>query len=235
MPAPATFPVLRTRMVDKEGMPTREWTKQFQAWMTQVNTSLSQFGDILAAAKIQGRTEGIGTTVGQITSAGLLASADKIAADGASFARVTLNERTGGSRGYNALDANNRLANSFRANPVFNSAAPTSATVLSNTGASTAIAIAASTMQFGAGTVAYNSGSVDPGVYGAFFIYADDPTFAGGAVTYQFTTNPSVPVAADGRVYFGKILTAAGPPVTGGGNTGGTTPGGAGGRGYVLA
>jgi len=97
----------------------------------------------------------------------------------------------------------------------------------------TAITVAAQSQQFGDGSVSYNSGSVDPGGFGTFYIYADDPTFAGGAVTYQSSVTPVDQTANNGRVLFGKITTASGSAKTGGGNTGGTTSGGAGGRGFI--
>jgi hypothetical protein len=219
-------------MVDKEGMPTREWTKQFQAWMTQVNASLTEFGEILAATKIQGRTEGIGTTVSKVDSAGIVIAAgvdftraytnknlDNIP-DTASFEKTTPNEATGAGRAYTALDSNNRLAGAFRNNPVNVAGAFTGANPLTQVGVTTAIAIAANTIQFGDGQVSYNSGSVDPGVMGTNYVYADDPTFAGGAVTYQFTTSAATLNAANGRVSFGVITTVGGGGGAGGGGGG---------------
>ncbi len=44
-----------------------------------------------------------------LSDIGNLLTADRIDADGATFARVTLNERTGGTRGFSALDALNKL------------------------------------------------------------------------------------------------------------------------------
>lgn len=81
---------------------------------------------------------------------------------------------------------------------------------LSQDGTTTNILVASSTFQFGFGTVVYNSGSVDPGAYGNHYVYADDPTYAGGAVTYLATNSLPVLTAADGRITFGKILTVAG-------------------------
>lgn len=190
-------------------------------------TGLAPTGDILAATKVVGRTEGLGTTTGNLDATGKLTSTDAIAADG------TGSPLTGGKRGFAALDTNNRLVGSFRANAVNVSSTPTAATALSNDGVLTVIPVAATTAQFGDGSVSYNSGSVDPGVFGTFYVFADDPTFSGGAVTYQFSTTPVTQTAANGRVLFGKIITVLGTPKTGGGNTGGTTPGGGGGRGFI--
>jgi hypothetical protein len=215
-------------ITDKAGMISRG----LLAWLTKAVTPATQViqqdGSIHPDAPIGARTDGIGTTVQNLNATGQLASTDHIAADGAG------SPLTGGMRAAIALNSDNRLANSFRANAVNLANVPTSATVLSNNGVSTAIPVAASTNQFGTAAVSYNSGTVDPGVFGTFYVYADDPKFAGGAVNYQFTANPAVLVAADGRINFGKITTVGGSAKTGGGNTGGTTPGGTGGRGVNL-
>lgn len=196
--------------------------------LTRVDKVLTDKGEVQSKANVTGRSEQLSTTLQNVNATGKLTSTDAIAADG------TGSPLTGGKRGFVALDTNNRLANSFRANAVNLACVPTSATVLSNDGVSHSIVIASSTIQFGTSQVSYNAGSVDPGAFGTFYIYADDPTFAGGAVTYQSTTDPTVLVAADGRINFGKITTVGGSAKTGGGNTGGTTTGGTGGRGVNL-
>lgn len=206
--------------------PRGAFVKLIQDLTERADKTATNLGEIQSVAPVKGRTEGLGTTVTNLNTAGKLTSTDAIAADG------TGSPLTGGKRGFVALDTNNRLANSFRANPVNVSNTPTSSTVLSNAGgAATLITIAASTAQFGNGTISYNGGSVDPGVQGTFFVFADDPTFAGGAVIYQFSTSAPNQTAADGRQNFGKITTSAAAS-TGGGSSGGTTPGGGGGRGF---
>lgn len=212
--------------MDKHGYIRPDFIRYLQQLEQKTGPTLTQRGELESTAPIRGRTEGIGTTAQQLNNTGQLLDTDQIAADG------TGSPLTGGRRGFLALDSNNRLANSFRANAVNVSEAPLAASDLSNDGAVTSIPIAANTKQFAAGQVSYNSGSVDPGAFGTFFIYADDPTFAGGAVTYVFTSNEEDQTAAEGRVLFGKITTTNGTPQTGGGNTGGSTPGGQGGKGY---
>jgi hypothetical protein len=199
----------------------------FRDTFTRIDKALTNLGQLQSQVPITGRPEPIGTTVSKVNSSGNLLSTDNIAADG------TGSPLTGGKRGFVALDTNNRLAGSFRANAVNIAGTPTSSTGLSNDGISTAITVTATAQQFGDGTVNYNSGSVDPGVFGGpFYIFADDPTFAGGAVTYQFSTTPQNQTSTNGRVQFGSITTVNGSAKTGGGSTGGTG-GRAGGRGYV--
>lgn len=131
------------------------------------------------------------------------------------------------------FNSNSQLASSFHNNPVNVAFTPTSTTNLSNNGSTTVISVSAGTNQFAPAGVVYNSGSVDPGSFGTWYIFADDPQFLGGAVTYQFSNTPPSQTAADGRLPFGKIITVSGTAKTGGGYTGGTTPGGGGGRGYI--
>lgn len=140
-------------------------------------------------------------------------------ADGVSFVRTTPNQRDGGGRGFAALDANNRLAGTFRNNQVNVTSVWSLAPTISQSGATTTILIAASTAQYGDGTVTYTSGSVNPGSVGTYYIYADDPTFAGGAVTYQVSPSKPTLTAGNGRVVFGQITTVSG----GGGSGGGTS------------
>jgi hypothetical protein len=111
----------------------------------------------------------------------------------------------------------------FDLTPLNTSGTFTGASPLSQVGVTTAINIAASTMQFGDGQISFNSGSVNPGSMGTWYIYADDPTYSGGAVTYAFTNSQSATYAANGRIYFGKITTSGGG---GGAGAGGGSGGG---------
>lgn len=101
-----------------------------------------------------------------------------------------------------------------------------------DTGAGTArIDIASHNVQYGFGTVAYNSGSIT-GLANStlYYVYADDPTYAGGAVTYAATTTATNATANSGRYYLGRVTTPAG----GAGNTGGGYGGGGGGGGDPI-
>jgi hypothetical protein len=95
---------------------------------------------------------------------------------------------------------------------------------LSSSAGSHTINIAAFTIQWGFGTVSYNSGSVTPGSYTTYYIYCDDPTYAGGAVAYQYTTDSRILYQSDGRLYIGSITTSATAPGSGGGGGGGGCP-----------
>lgn len=232
---PSTFAAIRSRFVDEKGMLTWTALQKLLEYEKKLQNAITLLGEIASGTKIQGRTEGIGTTVVKLTAAGLLEDADQIAADGSSFVRVDADQRTGGGRGFVALDANSRLAGAFRNNVISTIATFTGANPLSQDGTSTNILVAASTQQYGDGQVSYNSGSVDPGSLGLKFIYVDDPTFAGGAVTYQSTTSLDVLNAANGRVSFGQITTAGGGGGAGSGGGGGCPLAGAPVRLYGVA
>lgn len=86
---------------------------------------------------------------------------------------------------------------------------------LTSTGTATtaAIQIAAHTVQYGFGTVSYGAGSIsglDP--LTGYFVYASDPTYAGGAVAYTATETPQTVVSNDGYYYVGSIETANSTP-----------------------
>ncbi len=227
-----TLGAFRGPIVDKSGMANRDFVKLMQEWSIQLANAITLIGELKASTVIEGRTEGIGTTVGNIDSVGDF-DADAVI-DGAVNGITNFNQRTGGGRGFNALDTNNRLADSFRNTAVNVSVAPTGAANLSNDGAATLVTVGAETKQFGAGQVSYNAGSFDPGVFGTFYAYADDPTFAGGTVTYLFSTSAFDQTAAEGRIPFGAITTTGGTPQTGGGDDGGSTPGSESGRGMIF-
>lgn len=140
-------------------------------------------------------------------------------ADGYTYARTTPNQVTGAGRAYSALDANSQIVSQLKSKPAMSTGAFTGTNPLSQSGTTKTISIAAHTIQWGTNSVNYSSGSVTPLAYGAYYVYADDPTFAGGSVTYVSTATPLDIFSNDGRVYFGSIQTIASggtrPSITG--------------------
>lgn len=103
----------------------------------------------------------------------------------------------------------------FNPTPAIDTSNPLTAT---DGGATATISIAAFVRQAGFGSVSYNAGSILGLAFSTtYYIYCDDPSYAGGAVTYLATTTPSVVAAGSGRIYVGFITT----PADGGGGTGG--------------
>ena len=82
---------------------------------------------------------------------------------------------------------------------------PLSSTV---SGTVATITIAAHTLQYGFGQTSYGSGSITGLVANTlYYVYANDPTYAGGAVTYVATTNPQTVTSANGYYFVGSIIT----------------------------
>lgn len=187
--------------------------------ITRADKTANNNGEIQAKANISGRTEQLSTTLQNVEATGNFNSLANVNDTSTNhLTDGTGSPLTGGKRGFVALDTNNRLAGTFRNNLTNVNYFFTGANPLSQVGTSTAIAIASSTIQYGDGQVSYNSGSVDPGGYGTFRVYCSDPTFAGGAVTYQVSSNNSPLTATNGVVFIGIITTSAGGGGTGSGN-----------------
>jgi hypothetical protein len=208
----------------------------FQDTFTRSDIVLTDLGEIQSDVPLVGRTEGLGTTVQNITDTGNLNSLGNVNDTNTDLLTDgTGSPLAGGTLARIALDDNARLANSFRVTPVNATNVPVDSTTLSNDGVSHIIQIAAATQQFAPSTVAYNSASFDPGTFGTFIFGYLDPTFSGGALTPVFGVTPTFQASFEGFVTMGKITSVLGTAKTGGGNTGGTTTGGAGGRGIVQS
>lgn len=108
------------------------------------------------------------------------------------------------------------------------SAQPLTAT---DAGSDATINIASHSVQFGFGTVAYNSGSITGLSFSTvYYVYVNDPTYTGGAVTYLATTNANTVTSNDGYYYVGKVTT----PANGAGDQSGGWGGGGGGSGSQI-
>lgn len=90
-------------------------------------------------------------------------------------------------------------------------------------GSSVTISISAHTRVYGDGTsVSVNGGSFTGQAYNTtYFVFYNDPAFAGGAVTYQITTTAANAAQTGTRHLVGSITTpAAGAPPADGGSPG---------------
>ncbi len=119
----------------------------------------------------------------------------------------------GQARAGRALDTNSRLTDQRNARAIISanlSAIVKGASPLSvaNTGV---VTISAFTMQYGFGTVSYNSGSVASG-FGSgtqLWLYCSDPGLAGGAVTYIASIHQYDPLSSSDYVYIGTCTVPA--------------------------
>ena len=131
-------------------------------------------------------------------------------------------EKIGGPRAATALTNRAQVASAIYDNQIGIAAASTATGFLTQSGTTTNILVAASTWKAGDLTVNYNSGSVDPGSFGTWFVYIDDPFWQGGAAIYKATATAVTTRAALGRLSIGSITTVAGGGGSGGGGGGGT-------------
>jgi len=86
-------------------------------------------------------------------------------------------------------------------------------------GADATVTIDAHVLSRSSGDVSYSAGSITGLAYDTkYYVYADDPEFEGGAVTYKTTTDKAVIVADLGRYFVSEVTTpsAARSATTGG-------------------
>lgn len=142
------------------------------------------------------------------------------------FAEVCLralpaNPTVGGNRGYGALDANNRLVDARRL--TMDAAAGLIGTQNTNplSAVNWGISITGHILTVGGTSITYSSGTYTVSADGTYYVYAYDPTYAGGAVSYVATTSKGI-AGANGNYLVGKISVVNGQTVTGtpGGNKG---------------
>jgi hypothetical protein len=151
--------------------------------------------------------------------------------------RVTSNsEATGGARAYTALDSNSRLTDARRANMALTAGRGSTqynygATLLSVTrdsGTLVTVTVAAHTLRVSGIDINYNSGSCVFSSLTAtsnngkpFYVYASDPLYSGGAVTYLASLNKEDVQGASGYYFVGQgTVPAASGSGSGGGGGG---------------
>jgi hypothetical protein len=84
-PAP-TLGQLRGPLVNSDGTATPDFTRKLQQWESKLSYTINQLGQITGNTQIAGRTEGVGTTLQNVDSGGV------ITANGIDFARSYLHK-----------------------------------------------------------------------------------------------------------------------------------------------
>jgi hypothetical protein len=186
--------------------PTQPDWAQFQIWWQQV------------VEKIEAQETAQDALLAQIVAA--QAAADAAAADAATAQA----DATAAATTAAAAERNDAISGSWTT--------PGATLTASDAGSDAAITVAGHTRKYGDATsVAVSGGSIGGLSFStAYYVYYDDPSRAGGSVSFQATTNANDAAhnAAVGRHFVGKVTT----PADGGGSTsGGTTPPGGGGGG----
>lgn len=178
----------------------------------------------LAKSAIDANIEDLQSQVTAIAAAQAAAAAAQASANAAQTTATTANT--------NAAAAQS-TANTVKRDDSITASYPAPGTVLSasDAGSSATISVAAHTRVYGdISSVSVSAGSVTGLAYLTdYYVYYDDPTRAGGAVTYHADTNANhaLPNKAAGRHFVGKITT----PASGGGATSGGASAPAGGGG----
>ena len=86
----------------------------------------------------------------------------------------------------------------------------------SDNGSTAKITVASHTRQYGFGILSLNAGSITGLSFSTkYYVYYDDSTYTGGAVSYQATTNLQTIAAGNNRIFVSSITT----PADGGGTT----------------
>lgn len=184
-------------LVDAQGRPTRRfqqiWQNSMQAIETAFNTLETAVIDIQAA---QNAANAANTAAAAAQSA---ANNAQSAADNAQTVADT-------------VTAQSNLVNSY----------PSGLTLgASDAGASATISVSAHSRVYADGTsVAVNAGNLTGLAYSTkYYVYYDDPSRAGGAVTYHSTTSAATAAQTGNRHLVGEVTTPAalGAPTTGAG------------------
>lgn len=124
---------------------------------------------------------------------------------------------------FDALYFGQQQQSSSTTTPATGAYTPNQASVLSQNGTATTINIANFTMSVPwNSSLSYTGGSITGLAYNTkYYVYCDDPTYQGGAVTYHQTTAAWVITQGDGRIYLGNITLSSTGGGTGGGGGGG--------------
>lgn len=220
MTVSTTLFAARAKIINEDGTPNWAFLKKLQEWDSKLNQTITLLGQISAQSTIQGHAGTIGGITANIDGTGILLppgadftraytnkNLDNIA-DGASYARPLGTElNVGKIPQVNSASTDNSVSS-----------------ILSQSGTTATINVAAFQNQYGRGQVNYNAGSCTaPSNTSIGYVYFTDPTYAGGSLPYIFTTNYSDCFAAQGRQMVGKITLAVGGGGSGGGGGGGNS------------
>ena len=195
------FPSISVPLVDENGQINRTWQQFFYALFANV-------GALQAAANAQAAATAANAAAATANAAAATATASATSANTAATAAQT--SATGANTAATAVTAQSNIANSY----------VTGCTVTAtDAGASATITISGHTRAYGDGTsVAVTGGTVTGQAYSTlFYVYYDQASRLGGAVTYLATTSSATAAQLGSRHVVGSVTTpaAAGAPSSG--------------------
>jgi hypothetical protein len=148
--------------------------------------------------------------------------------DGSTYARILGTQLSSGSHKLTVAGSGMQLGDQRNKSPIstLNLTYKWPGVISYTSTATTAtISVGATTVLLGTASVSYNAMSVNVSGTGTaqYFLYVDDPTYAGGTRTLVATTNGNDLYASDGRVFVGQVAVTfiAGGTGAGGGGGGG--------------
>ena len=171
----------------------REWV-QYQNELAKWVLKVASFGDGTITTSAGTQVDGLDEIPGAVhLGDGSIKTSGEVQIDG-------LDEMPGTLAGGESIPT----VNTFNKGSVQSTATLTA----SDGGGTATISIAAHNVVYDNGTVAYNSGSITGLAFSTkYYVYTDDPTKAGGAVTYAASVTSTDSVANSGRYYLGSITT----------------------------
>lgn len=176
------------RLIGEDGTATQQFSQWWQSLTRTIETQEGRQDELIAALVA------VDEAIVEVNAA------TEVATTAAAAAQTAADDTT----------AQNNLTNSYP------SANPLSA---SDAGANATVTIAGHNRIYGDGTsVAVTGGSLTALAYSTeYFVYYDDATRAGGAVTFVSTTSPTTAAQTGDRHLVGSVTTpaAAAPPTTG--------------------
>lgn len=186
----------KVSMTDRGGLPTLSFHRWWNTFAGSIEEAFNQLQDTVNA-------------IAAAQAAADAANAAAAAADAAASAAQT------------AADTAQNAADSAAADSALANSGVTGATITaSDAGTDATVTISGHTRVYGDGaTVSVTGGSVTGLSYSTFYyVYYDQPSRAGGSVTYQVTTSAASAAQTGNRHLVGSVTTpaAAGAPTDGG-------------------
>lgn len=176
------------RITNKDGTVSREYQAKWQSVMEEIESSVNAVIDAQNAAAA--------------------ANAAAVAADAAAVSAQTAADNAQGAA--DEANATTAIANSYVSGVTITA---------TDAGANVTISITSHTRNYADGTnVSVNSGNITALAYSTtYYVYYDQASRAGGAVTYQATTSATTAAQLGDRHTVGSVVTPAGggAPATG--------------------
>ncbi len=201
------------RITDANGQPSVAFSIYWERFKTAIEDNVNGINDALEAAGLaQDAADAANAAADTANNAAAVAQAS--ANDAQTSATNANTAASNAQNTANQVTSDTSLQNSY--------VTPNNIVTATDAGATATINIAAHTRVYGDGTsVSVNAGSIVGAPHSTLeYVYYDQPSRAGGTVSYQFTPSETTAAQTGDRHTVGKVTTPAG----GGGPTTGAGP-----------